>query len=445
MNYTLSPRKTIIIILFVSVIMDIVYGILEYIGLGFIVVSLLFRLTILAAFFVVLLRTNDAESWFVKGLLVFSVLCVAVWAATLGALPLVLDMSFYFKTVYPMCIGLLIYNALLRAHQCGESVEELLITGIIAYGLIASVSIVFSLITGIGRMTYGEWAFGIKSFFTGGNDIGLTMLVSLSFAWARFWKKETLTHAFHLLLLTFAISLIGSRGAFGGVVGVTVCFSLAYFIFKKSHSHVTSMIKVSIIVVVVAVGSFATKIIYDNFDDLSHNIDRVVELFEGVNPRAYLDDAGYAVLKKRDVINDVFGQGTTFFYQVKGEFSLGNSSKKGGRAEQQPYKAIEQDLIDLYGMYGALLGGAFILYHICYWLFCSREYWLHRNIVYFACLISVSMFLFHGFLAGHALSSPQVCTLIGSVYGYLRFKNKTRIDQIAATQDHNPSIQFNGR
>jgi hypothetical protein len=430
MNISISPRQSIIYILFISVLMDIGYGILDYNGFAFIPISLIFRATILIAFFVVLFRQNNFQAWFMKSIVVIWLFYMSFWAVRQGAIPLFHNINTFLRTIYVMCILLLVSNALVKAHRQGESVTDLLSFSIIGYGAIASLSIVFSFITGIGKLTYGGWAFGIKSFFVGGNDIGLAMLMGLIFSWIRFWQTGQWRMLGVIMFITFSVSLIGSRAAWGGVLGITICFVMAFLLFKKDTSLRTSILKVVIFVCFSTVGTYTTKLVYDNFDDLAFHVDKVTELMEGVSPRAFLEEAAWDVLDDRDLVDDIMGQGLVFQYKLYAELFLKNPTPTGGRKHSNAFREVEQDFLDLYGIYGVVLTSVFLLFHFYFWLLSWRMFWRRRSIEYFGCLMAVTLFLFHGLLAGHALISPQVCTLVGSIYAYLQFRSKQPQDEV---------------
>ncbi len=419
MRYALSPRITLIYLLIVSVAADIVYGVLDFYGAGSLRLSLLYRMTILSAFIVVLLRRNDLHAWIVKGMFVLWLISLSVWLYTYGKVPLWIDLNFFLRIMFVMAIAFLAYRALECAYEEGKDLRELLFSGIVIYGIVASCSIVFSFVTGIGRLTYGEWAFGIKSFFTGGNDIGLTMLVALVFCWRSFWISDSLWNLFKIILVSVAIALIGSRAAFGGVIGVTGIFTLCFLLFRPSRSMKTSVYKVVVATMVIGISSFTFKYVNDNFDELAYQVEKVTELLDGLSPRAKLEEAGAEVLEQRAPIHDAFGQGATFFFEVYDLYFLRYPMKQS--TDVLPYKAVEQDLMDIYGMYGWLLGSVIILYHLYFWLLSVRCFVAQRDVLNFSCLLAITMYLFHGFLAGHALATSQVSTVIGVIYAFLWF------------------------
>ncbi|MCJ8268834.1 MAG: hypothetical protein MJK04_05455, partial [Psychrosphaera sp.] len=130
----------------------------------------------------------------------------------------------------------------------------------------------------------------------------------------------------------------------------------------------------------------------------------------------------WIVLNQRDEIFDVFGQGVTFHYKLYDELSVKNRTPKTGREQSLGYRAVEQDFLDLYGLYGAPLTLFILAFHLYFWLLSLRLYLTRRTIEYFGCFIALTLFLFHGLIAGHALISAQVCTLIGSIYAYVQFR-----------------------
>ncbi|NQZ07050.1 MAG: O-antigen ligase family protein [Algicola sp.] len=429
MNYAFSPRFIIIYILFLSVLVDIFYGVLDFYGLAIIPFSMLFRITIMAMFVVVVFKENTFQSWFVKTLIVVWLFFMCLWISRQGSIPLFLNLNTFLKVIYPMSLTLILSFALQQAYSRGENLLKLMCTCVIAYGAISALSIVFSFVTGIGRLTYGPWAFGIKSFFVGGNDIGLAMLISLVFIWVRFWQQGRWLNGALIVLVTFGISMIGSRAAWGGVVGVTFSFVMAFVMFKKSRSNKTRFLKVVILSTLISVGSYVTKLVYDNFEELSFHIEKFTQLMEGVSPRVYLEDAAIAVLKRRDVVDDVIGEGVTFNYRLYEELSIKRLTAKVGRELSPNYRSVEQDFLDLYGLYGALLTICILSFHFYYWFMAMRLFFQKRSVEFFGCFMALTLFLFHGLVAGHALYAPQVCTLAATIYSYLHFRKKHQIKE----------------
>ena len=424
-KYGLSPKWTFVYILALSVLLDIAFGALTYFGIGGIPVSLVYRVTIIAAFMVLLFRYIDFESWYIKSLIALWLICLSFWIASYGAVPIVIEINQFLRVILVMGVALITYNALLHAHRSGIDAGDWIAKGVIFYASVAACSIMFSFLTGIGKPTYGEWAFGHKSFFTGGNDIGLAMLVGLVMVWCRLWRKESLTNVGLIMLITAGISLIGSRAAWGGVLGITVVFALGYLFVKKSTNTFTYAIKVVILVIVVGGGGFATKVVYDNLEAVAFTFERVTQLFDGVSPRAEFQKVGYSILEDRSMAHDVLGQGAKFYFQVKERFSHRNRSFNGdGRAGQTKYKTIEQDLFDLYGSYGLLLGGMVIAYHFFYWLWSCRLFLAYRSIEFFGISLALTIYVFHGVYAGHAFMSPQVATVVGCLFGLMRYRAK---------------------
>jgi hypothetical protein len=201
LKYNLSPKWTLIYILILSVFVDIAYGVLSFIELGSLQIALLFRMSIIMAFLVALFRYNDIESWFFKALMIIWLVCLGVWVVSFGWVPIQLEVNYFLRAIFPLGIALLAYGALRQGHIAGKPVDRWIFIGIISYASISAISIVLSFLTGFGNLTYGPWAFGYKSFFTGGNDIGLAMLIGLVMAWCRLWRKDSLPNVLLILLI----------------------------------------------------------------------------------------------------------------------------------------------------------------------------------------------------------------------------------------------------
>lgn len=402
--------------------MDIAYGMLAYFGMGTIKVSLLYRFTVLGAFAIILLRRKDFDAWLLQGFFVLFLFCQSIWLVSFGKTNLFWDFQYFTQALYPFVISFMVFHCLEKAGQQGEDLTKLVFSALIAYGIVASCSQLFTLFTGIGYLTYGEWAFGYKSFFNGGNDVGLTLLLILTISWSRFWQVGTVLSLLWVLMITVAIMIIGSRASYGGAAAVTLAFSLSYVLFKRSTAMSVRFFKVAVVVIVVGSTAAIAQYIYDNFADLIYQYERLAELLSGESPRATLEKAAWEVIDRRDQINDVFGQGSRFVYQIFDTFYLSNPAPRSDTDMFTGIRLVEADLMDMYGIFGWLLGGAFVLFHVFY-LSVAVKLFLNKQAVYrFAFLLAIALFIVHGVMAGHALMSAQVATPIGALYGILRFK-----------------------
>lgn len=423
-TFSISPYWVIFYLLFTSICLDIGVGAIIYAGLPPIPVSMLYRAVIFAVFVIVLMRYNDFHSNYCKFMLVVWCLCFCFWLLSFGGSKnLMLEINHFTRALFPMCITGLVYSTLQKAKADSKGVADFVVSGLLFYGTISAGFIVFSAITGIGENTYGPWAFGFKSFFVGGNDIGLAMLLCLTLAWALLWQHEKLRFGFYVLLITIGISLIGSRAAWGGVAGITICFTFGFLLFKQSKRKLTYAIKVVILTISLVVSGTAAKLIYDNLEALAVTIERVTELLDGVSPRERLERAGHHVIENRDPVYNVFGQGIKFYYEVQEQFSLHNRSiGEGPRHQKMIFKYIEQDPFDLYGTYGAFLGLIILGYHLFFWLWSIKLFFQHKNVTFFSYCLGFTIFIFHGAVAGHALISPQVGSVVGGMYALMWYQ-----------------------
>lgn len=434
MNYAISPRLVMIYILFISVIADITYGVFTYVGLETIRISLLYRVVIIALFLVVILRRRDFEAWFIRAITVILLICFVFWISTLSSVNIGLNLIYILLTLFPMIVTMLIYHCLELGDAQGQDWSEFAFKCIINYGIVASVTLYFTLITGIGQQTYGDWAFGYKAFFTGGNDIGLTLLLSLCLAWRSFWINERLWDIFVVFFITGGILIIGSRASYGGAAAVSMFFSLA-LMFKQSNYLKIKFYKMAVVLGIGSISYFVVSLVIENIDDLAFQVQMVTELLEGTSPRESLARAGDEVIANRSLLYDIFGQGTNFWYHLHDVYFLGESAPIGPRGV--PFKMVEADFNDLIGLYGFVFGSLVLLYHVCYAGLSFRLYFQTKNIPSIALVLAITMYIFHGLAAGHAMLSPQTATVIGGIYACIRFKlnqaREGRVSEAVAT------------
>ena len=87
-------------------------------------------------------------------------------------------------------------------------------------------------------------------------------------------------------------------------------------------------------------------------------------------------------------------------------------------------KFAENNLFDFYGSYGFILGTLMILLPVILLVMSIYNVLKNNSILNFACFVSISLFIGHGFLAGHALNSAIVANYITVTYVLIIFESK---------------------
>ena len=108
---------------------------------------------------------------------------------------------------------------------------------IVLFGVIGSLAIIISFLTGIGVKTYGTYAFGITSFFKAQNDVGLALLISYCFTNFLIIKQFDLRNFSKFLLILFGLILIGTRTTIIGSLIIPLIFFITYMILTTKISY----------------------------------------------------------------------------------------------------------------------------------------------------------------------------------------------------------------
>ena len=85
---------------------------------------------------------------------------------------------------------------------------------------------------------------------------------------------------------------------------------------------------------------------------------------------------------------------------------------------------VEHDYYDLVGAYGFLLGIVLIIVPLFFLLKSFKNLIYKRTLLNFTSFIMMTIFISHAFIAGHALNSPTVSTIIIVVYYHALYHQK---------------------
>ena len=353
---------------------------------------------------VLLLKDRRHVIWLLLVIALF-LLNVVAWLV-FKTLSIGTEVGLFIKLVYPyliLGIGLLFLER-----------KWLKLTDIIdlqvAYCSIAAISIILSFVLGVG-IEYGgsKHSFGTKSFFSAQNDISLALLIGYILnggRWLTTLKKRFLFIGLMIFAALIALSTrSGIIGAFAvtGVVGILVFISgndqVRIHRFKKNvaFAFMTG--------VMVVLGIVMANVISEYHYLISKFQRLAVE-----QPRQLLIDAGQRRLDERPTAMAFFGEGSASFMKQVGKEVIGVR-----RANEQG-KTVEVDYMDLIGNYGVPM--TVLLLAFPFWVMFNNGF--HAAMtggVWNSMFVLASlMFLFHSFLAGHAMISPLVGSAMMPVY-----------------------------
>lgn len=277
---------------------------------------------------------------------------------------------------------------------------------VIGFGLIASISLLFSFLTGIG-VSYGDYRFGIKSFFGAGNDIGLALLISLTLSIKHFFENKTLTSLIVPITITIACMLLGTRAGIFGSILIWVVFAIGILLFRFRGTQISASFKI-LITCFILIALFGTIQFVQKITSISDYMQNkfVIEVITEGSARKKLSEAGKEAIAERQILSDIFGQGNYSFQKHVNYYRFGNFDD---------IKQVEVDFIDIVGAYG-IFGLILIIIPLYIYYLSIRNTIKKLSIHNLSSLIAMTIYLGHSFFAGHALCSPTVASVMAVVY-----------------------------
>lgn len=281
------------------------------------------------------------------------------------------------------------------------------------YGIIAAASIILLFFLGWGVSSYGEvdaaYGFGTKGFFTAGNDIGLTLLMTNCLLCYLYVIEHRFRYLCEIILVTIASIMLGTMAGIGGsllIWGVLVYFVL--FVSKGLFSMKQKLLLASVVGLILLYIIYSVVGIF--FAD-DYMLQRFDILLAG-DSRTGLKEAANQVFENFNGMQWLFGMGYSGF----GKEVAQNRFLDG-------YRLTEMDFHDIVGYYGLLLGGIVLLFSF-YVLYSTIKYYLKtKSVFFFWMVILLCLFIGHGYFAGHAYTSTQSALLFVGVVFVLKLKS----------------------
>ena len=293
-------------------------------------------------------------------------------------------------------------------------------------GFLSALSIILAMALGVGHQTYGEWSYGSKGLFKAQNDTGLMLLITLVAAIVVFIRTRKIMYIAITVTIASAGILLGTRTGVLGPVVIMVAFFLAAILNPRMFSVSPDKRgwKASVLLIVPIVLAMAVAaVIFSHTEKTTFLTKKIGALAEGT-PRSKLEAAGAKRLSERDLIHNLFGEGGLAFKKhVAKNLGKGRHATDLGviAAPGQSSKLsflvhrVENDVFDVLGFYGivqfaVLYGGLALVYALAL----RRAYrsWSLENV---AQLLILTLYLGHSTLAGHALFSAQVASVIAPI------------------------------
>lgn len=279
------------------------------------------------------------------------------------------------------------------------------------YGLIAAGSIVVCYFLGIGYESYGEYTFGFKGVFISGNDIGICILLASAIAWYRAIKSFKLIDLLTCFICFISLIFIASRTSL--LVGslILVAGVLVFLFYSKSASLLNLLTKMIISIITILVVSGVVFLAIKYAEDIAYHSVRIIELLDGVSPRAHLELAAEFAKESRTTLDFLFGQGYHYYFVVGEEHHL--RVKLG---YNKPFeKNVEKDFHDLLGLCGIIFTIFYSLIVTYIWLKIAKNLFRFKSLVTAISLLLVSFLILHAFIAGHVLLGSQVPIVMAAI------------------------------
>ena len=275
------------------------------------------------------------------------------------------------------------------------------------YGLLISIAILFSFITGYGNSSFSDdYGFGTKSFFKAGNDLSITLLYSAVVSSIGLVREFSNKSILKTLLILIACVLIGTRvGIAGaGLWCIIIIIYLSCFYHPKQKNKRVKLFIFKLIVIPIFIFIAIEAIVF--FISLLDSYMLAKFTLEGIqNARSSLTEDASSYLNSFTVIDYIFGRGLSCLYFFVGESQIG----EGG------YRVIEADFHEIFAGYGFC---GCILVILPYLLFLKKSitrYMKDMDYINFCILFITSSFLVIALVAGHCLRN----TMVAPIYGYI--------------------------
>lgn len=404
----------IILMIYPVIWLDSIYGIFSYMGLGALRVSMLYRTLILLVGLYIAYTTSGPIGWLIKVMILAWSLLLLTSTFPDGNVAITKDINHLLRRLYPFTVML---TTLWLLNKFGDHTKTL-VKGIGHYGVVFALVMLFSLVTGIGDGSYGDYAFGIKSFFVGGNDIGLAAIISLSVVFAQLYYNVSLINLIRVGIVFIGLVLLGTKAGWAGTIAIAGCFTLIFLFFFHGRSLYQKTFKWTLILLVITSFIAASLFVKDNFESFEFQLKQAEEILDGASPRKRLLEAYNRAEASYPETLLFLGDGAAFYEAVGREYYLVDNNK----GTFDVFKEIEQEWPDLVGGYGVPYTVFVFAFHGLFIGLTLLLFIRTPSVEHFALSVAVSIYLGHGIFAGHAFVSGQPSHLIGVIYAIATYR-----------------------
>ncbi|GLP96745.1 O-antigen ligase family protein [Paraferrimonas sedimenticola] len=390
---------------------DALYGMLVYFGVE-LPISLGFRLLVVAySLGVFVMFPADQKRWLAMFAMMLLLLASAAVWSVFNPSGVAEGVGIYLKSFY----FLIILNLLL----CLSDVPlERIVRYASFYAVMCAPLFVFSFVTGIGFATYGDYAFGTKSFFFSGNDIGLTVFLSSVFSAFGLIRYRKSLYYWPMLCGLLVLALLGTKTSF--IFTLLLAGLIVFVWFSRPSRAVVIPVKLALLSCVPVVLVLSAKLIGENLEALAFQLEGFKSLLDAKGPRDFLIVFGKQVLSQFHGFQHLFGVGGDFYHLVGNEFfrHYVNDFMAPSR------RAIESDIYDLWGCLGLISLVVILAVYVLIWRSLYQFYRNTSKLEFLVLWVGFGLVIAHGLLAGHVMGSPQVALMAG-MCGYLVLRLKS--------------------
>lgn len=288
---------------------------------------------------------------------------------------------------------------ILLGHIFENNRKHLLLEHISVYGFSLSMLILIPFAFGFGQATYFESAYGNKGLFSAQNDVGITLALCLVISSYIAIHKKSKKHYITMGVIAASMLVLGTR------LGIIASLSFPILMLLK-----LKLSKKSLILGGIALSSTSTIIgfIASTLSFGQYEFSKFENLSFGDKGRFFLMQGALDHFEQRGVIAHLFGDGIYgYLNEVYKNLSFMGISGN--------LRAVEMDIIDVFGQFGLLYLIAVYYFLINLALRLSKKLISGNNFYIRSLLFAVILILFHSALVGHTLNNPLLAPVLASL------------------------------
>jgi hypothetical protein len=291
-----------------------------------------------------------------------------------------------------------------------------LINYIISYACIYALSSVISFLTGNALQYYRGLAFSFSGLIISGNDFALMMLMTNCMVCYMYFRTRNGRYAVINIIITAMTILIGSTAGVFGSAFIMICFTMNRLFIKNFNMITKTWQRIYsgfLFVIGIPILVFIVRFII-TFSEFSRNKFSFKFLVSG-NARNWLKEAAIKNLNTYSITDWIFGTG------------VDNMERRIGRLTGTGIHSIEIDHYDEISAYGLLFGGICWLLPLLFTICLARNYIKYKSEFYFWSTLAMTLFVVHGFFAGHA--SISILSLQAAAILFFAFAKRRSIGE----------------